>query len=81
MKNTLKISALSATAFILSACGSSGDTIVFDTVLGPETDQQIESLPPTLAGDKDRATYSTENLKGQNMESRDGSNTAQQSGQ
>lgn len=73
MTKALKVTALILPLLTLSACGGSGDTIVFDTVLGPETEQQIEALPSTLAGDKDRANYSSENLKGRNMESRDGS--------
>jgi len=73
MSNSFKFFAIFASALALSACGGSGDEIVFDTVLGPETDKQIEALPSTLEGDKARANYSTENLKGQKMESRDGS--------
>ncbi len=58
--------------FLLAGCGSSGDEIVFDTTLGPETENQIENLPRTLEGDTANARYSTENLKGQSMESPDG---------
>lgn len=61
--------------FLLAGCGSSGDEIVFDTVLGPETENQIEGLPATLHGDTDNARYSGENLKGKGMESKDGSGT------
>lgn len=68
----MKTSAIFA-ALGLAACGSSGDEIVFDTVLGPETKEQIKTLPDTLAGDKDNARYSGENLRGQGMESTDGS--------
>lgn len=67
------IFALVPSIFLLAACGSSGDEIVFDTVLGPETEYQIEGLPGTLHGDTDNARYSGENLKGKGMESKDGS--------
>lgn len=63
-------------AFSVSACSifESKDTgIVFDTVLGPETELQIAELPATLEGDKANAAYSSENLKGAKMESSDGS--------
>ena len=72
MSTSFRFFAALGFALTLTACGSKGDAIVFDTVLGPETEQQIEGLPSTLAGDKARANYSTENLKGQRMESRDG---------
>ncbi len=71
-KAFLVLSALS-----LSACGSSGDAVVFDTVLGPETERQIETLPSTLEGDAENARYSSENLKGRGMESSDGSGLQQ----
>lgn len=67
--------ALVPSMLLLTACGSSGDEIVFDTVLGPETEDQIEGLPTTLHGDTDNARYSGENLKGKGMESKDGSGT------
>ncbi|MBO6505551.1 MAG: hypothetical protein JJ850_08460 [Kordiimonadaceae bacterium] len=60
-------------ALPLAACSSSGDEVVFDTVLGPETERQIETLPSTLEGDVANARYSSENLKGRGMESSDGS--------
>lgn len=60
-------------ALQLAACGGSGDEVVFDTVLGPETEKQIEVLPSTLEGDAANARYSSENLKGRSMESSDGS--------
>lgn len=65
-------------AFTLSACSifESKDTgIIFDTVLGPETEVQIAELPETLQGDTENANYSSENLKGDKMESSDGSGT------
>lgn len=58
---------------LLAGCGSSGDAIVFDTVLGPETEEQVETLPATLEGDKANARYTSEVRKGRNMESDDGS--------
>lgn len=61
------------TLFLLAACGGGGDEIVFDTTLGPQTKVQIETLPDTLKGDADNARYSTENLRGESMESEDGS--------
>ncbi|WP_262694864.1 lipoprotein [Kordiimonas aquimaris] len=73
MSKSFKFSVIIGSALVLSACGSKGDAIVFDTVLGPETEVQIEGLPSTLEGDTARANYSTENLKGQQMESDDGS--------
>jgi hypothetical protein len=59
-------------ALFLSACGGGGKEVVFDTVLGPETKNQIEPLPATLQGDSENARYSAENLKGKNLESTDG---------
>ena len=58
--------------FLLAGCGNSGDEIVFDTTLGPETKDQIEGLPTTLHGDTDNARYSSEDLRGKGMESKDG---------
>lgn len=58
--------------FLLTACGGSGDAIVFDTTLGPETESQIETLPATLEGDSANARYSAEELRGRSMESDDG---------
>lgn len=63
-------------SFLLAACGGSGDEVVFDTTLGPETERQIEALPSTLEGDSANARYSSEQLKGANMESSDGSGGA-----
>ncbi len=70
MKRTLLV--LLPAMFLLAGCSSSGDEIVFDTTLGPETDDQIEGLPTTLHGDTDNARYSGEDLKGKGMESKDG---------
>ncbi len=61
------------TFLFLAGCGSSGDEIIFDTTLGPETERQIETLPDTLQGDSGNARYSSENLRGKSMESEDGS--------
>jgi len=71
MKRSLLV--LAPCLLLLAGCGSSGDEIVFDTTLGPETDNQIEGLPTTLHGDTDNARYSSEELKGKGMESKDGS--------
>ncbi len=69
-----RITLIAAPALLLlSACSSSGDEIVFDTTLGPQTKLQVETLPSTLEGDTDNARYSTENLRGRSMESEDGS--------
>lgn len=73
MSKSFKFSIIAGATLALAACGSKGDAIVFDTVLGPETEVQIEGLPSTLEGDTARANYSTEDLKGQKMESGDGS--------
>lgn len=73
MKPSVGLIAITSATLLLSACGSSGDEIVFDTTLGPETESQIEDLPGTLEGDSSNANYSTENLKGKSMESDDGS--------
>ncbi len=70
MKRSLLL--LAPSLLLLAGCSSSGDEIVFDTTLGPETENQIESLPGTLHGDTDNARYSTEELKGKGMESKDG---------
>ncbi len=72
MKRFLPLAVLLA----LPACSifeGDGDEIVFDTALGPRTESQIETLPGTLEGDHDSARYSSEPLKGENMESVDGS--------
>jgi len=71
MKRSLMV--LAPSLLLLAACSSSGDEIVFDTTLGPETEDQIEGLPSTLHGDTDNARYSGEDLKGKGMESKDGS--------
>ncbi|WP_417458365.1 hypothetical protein [Kordiimonas sp.] len=72
MKKILLIAALTS----LSACGmfdGKGDEIIFDKTLGPATEMQVNSLPNTLEGDKKNARYMNEQLKGENMESTDGS--------
>lgn len=72
MKKTLLIAALMS----LSACGlfeGKGDEIIFDKTLGPATAVQVDNLPNTLEGDKSNARYMNEQLKGDNMESTDGS--------
>ncbi|MFC3053022.1 hypothetical protein [Kordiimonas pumila] len=54
----------------LSACSifkGKGDTIVFDTVLGPETKAQVKTLPSNLKGDSENARYSSEKKVGHNM--------------
>lgn len=70
MKRSLLV--LVPSMFLLAGCGGSGDEIVFDTILGPETEDQIEGLPATLHGDTENARYSGEALKGKGMESKDG---------
>ncbi|WP_417452131.1 hypothetical protein [Kordiimonas sp.] len=74
MKKPFVIAALMS----LSACSifeSKGDEIIFDTTLGPATETQAETLPNNLKGDKENARYSNETLKGDGMESRDGTDT------
>jgi len=69
-----KIIALTA-ILLLPACsifGGKDDEIVFDTVLGPETENQIEPLPSTLEGDTANARHMTVEKKGKGMESEDG---------
>ncbi|WP_262690984.1 hypothetical protein [Kordiimonas aestuarii] len=71
MKKLFAIAALMS----LSACSifeSKGDEIIFDKTLGPATETQVANLPNNLKGDKDNARYSGEALKGEGMESRDG---------
>lgn len=71
MKKLFALSAL----LLLPACSifeKKGDEIVFDTVLGPETDAQIATLPATLEGDSSNARYMTTEKKGKGMESQDG---------
>lgn len=63
---------LPAALLSLAACSSSGDEIVFDTRLGPQTEMQIQSLPNTLEGDKNNARYLQTEKKGDGMESSDG---------
>lgn len=75
MKKLFAIAALMSASQLLSACSifeSKGDEIIFDTTLGPATESQVASLPNTLKGDSDNARYSSEALKGDGMESLDG---------
>lgn len=73
MKKLFALSAL----LLLPACSifekDNSDEIVFDTVLGPETEAQIAALPSTLEGDKANARYMASERKGEGMESEDGS--------
>lgn len=69
MKKTVILSA----ALLVSACSSGGDEIVFDTVLGPVTEAQIETLPNTLEGDRANANHMSGERKGAQMTSSDGS--------
>jgi len=71
MKKLIALSAI----ILLPACSmfeKDGDEIVFDTVLGPETDQQIATLPSSLEGDSGNARYTVTEKKGKGMESADG---------
>ena len=75
MKKLFTIAALMSLPAFLSACSifeSKGDEIIFDKTLGPATETQAKNLPNSLKGDKENARYSNEALKGDNMESRDG---------
>ena len=72
MKKLIALSAL----LLLPACSmfeKDGDEIVFDTVLGPETKDQVATLPSTLDGDGGNARYTITEKKGKGMESTDGS--------
>jgi len=72
MKKLIALPAL----LVLSACsifGSDDKEIIFDTALGPDTKDQVASLPSTLKGDADNARYSSQDKKGKGMESEDGS--------
>ncbi|GHF23059.1 hypothetical protein GCM10017044_16840 [Kordiimonas sediminis] len=60
----------------LAACGDKADEIIFDTRLGPETKSQIAPLPSGLVGDKDNARHMSQEKKGKNLESTDGTGTA-----
>jgi hypothetical protein len=64
-----------AVILMLPACSlfkTKGDEIVFDTVLGPETDSLLETLPDNLVGDTGNAQYTITQKKGKGMESDDG---------
>ena len=69
-----KLIAFSA-VLLLSACSifkGKDDEIVFDTVLGPETEDHIKSLPSNLEGDTANAKYTLTQKTGKDMESEDG---------
>ena len=71
MKNLIALSAV----LLLSACSmfkGKGDEIVFDTVLGPETEDHIKTLSSNLEGDTANAQYTLTQKKGEDMESEDG---------
>ena len=75
MKKLFAIAALMTLPQLLGACSifeGKGDEIIFDKTLGPATESQAASLPNTLKGDRDNARYSSETLKGEGMESADG---------
>ena len=77
MKKLIAVAALLSASQLLGACSifeSKGDEIIFDKTLGPSTEGQVASLPNTLQGDRENARYSTETLKGEGMESLDGTN-------
>ncbi|MCK0068672.1 MULTISPECIES: hypothetical protein [Kordiimonas] len=72
MKKLLAIAAL----FSLSACSlfeGKGEEIIFDTTLGPKTEDQIKTLPSNLQGDAGNANYLGTERKGPQLESEDGS--------
>jgi len=56
----------------LAGCGSKGDTIIFDTRLGPRTEDQVKELPSGLAGDAASARYSQMPSTGKGMQNPDG---------
>jgi len=71
MKNLVALS----TILLLSACSifkGNDDEIVFDTVLGPETEEHIKTLPANLPGDSENARYTATPKKGEGMESENG---------
>ena len=63
---------LIAATLSLAACSSDGDTIVFNTALGPDTGNQIKTLPSDLRGDSGSAGYSSEGQTVEGMTSSDG---------
>lgn len=69
----MKKTALLSAVLLVSACSSGGDEIVFDTVLGPVTEAQLETLPNTLEGDRANANHMTVEKTGTQMTSSDGS--------
>ena len=64
-----------ATSSLLMAC-SGGDTIIFDTRLGPVTKTQIQTLPEGLIGDKENARHTTYGLEGKGMKNPKGGETS-----
>ncbi|WP_374764363.1 hypothetical protein [Yunchengibacter salinarum] len=75
LSTLVRISAKSGLAGLallgLAACGGGGDAVVFDTTLGPRTNNQIKELPGGLAGDQDNANYSG-SIQGKGMTDPDG---------
>ena len=63
---------LIAATLSLAACSSDGDTIVFNTALGPDTGSQIKTLPSDLRGDSGSASHSPEDKTVEGMTSSDG---------
>ena len=51
----------------LSACGGGKDTIVFDTTVGPKTEDQEDRLGDSLKGDSANANHSGSAVVGDNM--------------
>lgn len=58
----------------VAACSGSGDEIIFDKVLGPETKLQVKTLPKDLRGDA-----SGENLSGEELKNKDAVKDGEQS--
>ncbi|WND01583.1 hypothetical protein QGN29_08420 [Temperatibacter marinus] len=63
-----KLLLISSAFFALTACGGRGDDIVFDKVLGPETQIQLKSLPKDLRGDQNGENLSGQQLKAPELE-------------
>lgn len=73
MKNTKITLTILVAGCFLTAC-TKGDTLVFDTRLGPVTSQQIQSLPNTLDGDTKNARHTSYTLEGKGMKDPKGNN-------